>query len=301
MDTIQTAHKLTFKMNMDLAVQQTRSQMVDAFTFETELKGKKAQFIELYGSTTAVRNLGRKADTPDIDSQVEPVWVTPEQLAWGKLMELEDVIKNVMDPQSKFIQAGAAAMERGKDEILAAAVFGQRRIGEDGATLSSWAGQTVGVGVGFSATDDTSPAPMNVKKILRLRRYLSADKIDLRREQVFVSLNAQQQEELFRDLTFISADYRNKKPLDSPEDLNILGVTIMPANDGSAGFADFDGTTYTAAGWCKSGMHWGQFEPRRDDIPLRPDKLMRPHPQSEEWIGASRSEDKKVVKILSKK
>lgn len=301
MDVIQTSHKLTFKANMDLAVQQVRSQMTDAFTFQPDLKGKKAQFIEIYGSTTAIRNAGRKADTPDIDSPVEPVWITPEQLLWGRLMEIEDTIKNVMNPQSMFIKAGAAAMERGKDEILTSAVFAQRRIGEDGATLSSWAGQTVGVGVGFSATDDTTATGMNVRKILRVRRYLSTDKVDLRAEKVFVSINAQGQEELFRDLTFISRDYRDKKPLDNPEDINILNVTLMPANDGSASFADFDGTTFTFAAWCQSGMHYGEFEPRRDDIPLRPDKLNRPHPHSEEWLGASRSEDKKVVKILSKK
>lgn len=301
MDVIQTAHKLTYKANMDLAVQQVRSTLTDAFTFQPELKGKKAQFIELYGSTTAVRNLGRRADTPDIESPVEPVWITPEQLAWGRIMEVEDAIKNVMNPASQFIAAGAAAMERGKDEILAGAVFAQRRIGEDGATLSSWAGQTVGVGVGFSATDDTTAAPMNVRKIMRVRRYFSADKINLRGEKIFVSLNAQQHEELFRDLTFVSADYRDKKPLDHPEDINILGVTLLEANDGSAGFADYDGSTLTGAAWCKSGMHWGQFEPRRDDIPLRPDKLNRPHPHSEEWLGASRSEDKKVIKILTKK
>jgi hypothetical protein len=133
-----------------------QSKLDAAFTYRTGLSGRIAQMIELFGSTTAVKNLGRKADTPDIDSSVEPVWVTPTQLAWGRLMELEDTIKAVMDPQSSFIKAGAAAMVRGKDEVLRDAVFASRRIGQDGGTTSAWAGDTVGVGVGASATDDTT-------------------------------------------------------------------------------------------------------------------------------------------------
>jgi hypothetical protein len=42
--------------------------------------------IELFGSTTAVKNLGRKADTPDIDSSVEPVWV--QRPTWRRCARL---------------------------------------------------------------------------------------------------------------------------------------------------------------------------------------------------------------------
>lgn len=78
-----------------------------------------------------------------------------------------------------------------------------------------------------------------------------------------------------------------------------MGITIIPA-DGSAAQAAYDGSTDTAALWCKSGMLWGEFSPLRTDIPLRADKMNRPHPQAEQWLGATRTEDYKVVKILNK-
>lgn len=300
MGPITDAHKLTYNANVQLAVQQKTSKFDMAFTYATGLSGRTAQLLELIGETTAVVDLGRKADTPDIDNSIEPVWVIPRQLAWGKLIEKEDHIKALTDYQSPFVQAGAKAMVRGKDVILSQAIFASRKIGQDGGSTSAWAGSTVGVGVGYSATDDTTATGMNVKKILRARRYLAANQVDIGDEELFLSLNAQGIEELFRDLTFISSDYRDRKVLDAPERLDILNVTVMPANDGNAAFANYDGSTYTAALWAKSGMHWGEFDPLSTAVPLRADKMNRPHPMMEQWLGATRSEDKKVVKILNK-
>lgn len=298
MGPITDAQKLTFQKNMELALQQIRSKLENTFTYVTGLSGRLMQMIELYGSHSAVKNLGRKADTPDIDTPVEPVWVQPTQLADGKLMELEDAIKNVMDPQSLFIKAMAAAMVRGKDETLRDAIFGARRIGQDGATTSAWAGDTVTVGIGASATDDTTATGMNVRKLLRGIRLMQNRQVDIDSEMMFAQVNAQGMEELYRDITYVNTDYRSKSVLEGKQVRSILGIEITVA-DGSAALADYDGTTYTGALWCKSGLMWGEFSPFRSDIPLRADKMNRPHPQMEHWLGATRSEDYKVVKILN--
>lgn len=299
MGPITDAHKLTYQANMALALQQMSSKYDTGFTFVPGLKGRLAQFIEIYGSTTAVKNLGRKADTPDIDSQVEPIWITPTQLAWGRLMELEDTINAVMDPSSQFIKAGAAAMMRGKDEVLRDALFGARRIGQDGGTSSSWAGDTVGVGVGFSATDDTMATGFNVKKLIRGQRYLQSRQVDIDMENLTAQTNAQGMEELYRDITFVNTDYRSKSVLEGKQVREIMGIKIVVV-DGPSALPNYNGSTYTGALWAQSGMYWGEFSPLTSDIPLRADKLNRPHPQSEQWVGASRTEDYKVVKILNK-
>jgi hypothetical protein len=298
---ITDTHKLTYIANVQLAVQQRRSRLDMAFTYQSGLSGRQMTILELIGSTSAVIDLGRKADTPDIDNQIEPVWIRPRQLAWGKLIEKEDAIKALTDYQGDFTQAGAAAMVRGKDTILAQSVFANRIIGADGTSTSAWAGQTVGVGVGASATDDTTATGMNVRKLLRGRRYLQAGQVETGDEELFYTGNAQQIEELFRDITFISRDYRSSKPLETPdEEQMILNVHILRANDGAAGLANYDGSTYTSALFCKSGMRWGEFDPLTINVPLRPDKMMRPHPQMEQWLGATRTEDAKVVKVLTK-
>ncbi|MFT0876004.1 phage capsid protein [Rhodopseudomonas sp. G2_2311] len=301
MGPITDAHKLAYTANVQLAVQQKSSKFDMGFTYHPDLSGRISCLLELIGETTAVVDLGRKADTPDIDNGIEPVWITPRQLAWGKLIEKEDAVKALTTYESQFVQAGAKAMVRGKDVILSQSLFAPRKIGQDGTSMAAWNGRTVVAGVGYSSTDDTTACGMNVKKILRARRYMCGDQVDIGDEELFLSLNAQQIEELFRDLTYISADYRDRKVLDQPERVDILNTTILPANDGKAALADYDGSTYTAAMWVKSGMHWGDFDPLTVNVPNRPDKMNRPHPQMEQWVGATRSEDAKVVKILTKK
>jgi len=299
MGPITDAHKLTYQMNVELAVQQIRSKLESAFTYEPDLKGRLACMLELIGTTAAVLNLGRAADTPNIDNQIEPIWVQPTQIAWGKIIEKEDAIKALTDYQSPFVQAGAAAVVRAVDTIMATAVFGPRRIGLDGGTTSTWAGKSVATTVG--SADGLTDAGMNVAKIIRARRLMQEDQVDLGMEELYLGLNAQQQEELFRDLTYINSDYRDRHVLDAPMRVDILDVTILPPLDGAAAIAEADATHWQAALWCKSGMHYGDFSPVETQVPLRPDKLMRPHPQIERWCGASRSEDKKTVKIITLK
>jgi hypothetical protein len=298
MDVITTAQKLTFQRNMEQALQQNTSKLEPAFMYQTGLAGKKMQFVELYGATDAVEDLPRKADTPDIDSPVEGVWIQPHQIAWGKLMELEDVIKNVMDPATEFIKAGASAVVRRKDRRLKAALFGDRLIGEDGATTAAWNGNTIAGTVG--SADEATATGMNVKKILRGIRYFQEAQVDIDTEDLWCLTNAQGMEELYRDITYVNTDYRNKSVLEGKQVREILNTRIIVA-DGSAALDDYDGTYHLGAMWCKSGVRWGEFSPLRSDIPLRADKMNRPHPQMELWLGSSRSEDLKVHKLLNKK
>jgi hypothetical protein len=129
---------------------------------------------------------------------------------------------------------------------------------------------------------------------------MQARQIEVDDEDIHASVNAQGMEELYRDITYVNTDYRSKSVLEGKQVREIMGITIHVI-DGDASLADYDGSTYTFAMWAKSGLAWGDFDPLTSDIPLRSDKMNRPHPFSEWWLGASRTEDYKVVKVLSKK
>jgi hypothetical protein len=305
MGPITDAHKLTYQANVELALQQKRSKFDNAMMYQGGLNGRQKQVLELIGATTAIVDGNRGGDTPNIDANIEPVWIVPHQIEWGKLIEKEDAIKALTDYQSPFVQNGAAAIVRTKDVILASGyngvggLFGTRIIGQDGTSTSAWAGDTVGVGVGASATDDTTATGMNVRKLIRAVRYLQSRQVDIDMEDIFATVNAQGMEELYRDITFVNTDYRSKSVLEGKQVREIMGITIIPA-DGTSALANYDGTTYTNAAWVKSGMVWGEFSPIMTRAEPNPAKKYRIHPYMEQWLGSTRTEDYKVVKILSK-
>jgi hypothetical protein len=298
MGPVTDAHKLTYQRNVELAVQQINSRFEDAFTFHPELAGRIANILELIGSTSAIIDGVRGGDTPNIDNQLEPVWVVPHQVEWGKLIEKEDAIKALTDYQSPFVQSGAAAVRRDTDRyIYAPSIFGNRKIGQDGNTTSPWDSTNHVVTIGIGSADDLTATGMNVKKFIRAVRLLQQGQVDIDTEDLWATLNAQGIEELYRDITYVNTDYRSKSVLEGRQVREIMDIKIIPYEY----MADFDTTTYTAAVWCKSGMHYGTFDSIKTKAEPNPAKKYRIHPYMEQWVGASRSEDAKVIKILNKK
>jgi hypothetical protein len=297
MGPITDAHKIEYGRNVQLAVQQKKSRFEQGFTYHDDWKGRVMIFEELMGSAAAIIDGARGGDTPDIDSQVEPVAVLPHQIEWGKLIEKEDAIKALTDYQSPFVQVGAAAIVRGRDTVFASALFGNRLIGQDGGTVQAWdsTNKLVAVDVGSTGT----PNGMSIKKIQRAKRYLRAAYVDLDMEDLWGVLNAQQHEELYNDIVAVDTDSQRKDAvLDSSTRtvMRIAGVNFASYE----GMTNFDGSTYTGAIWCKSGMHYGDFDPLTTTAERNPAKKYRLHPYMENWWGAQRSEDIKVIKVLSK-
>jgi hypothetical protein len=109
-------------------------------------------------------------------------------------------------------------MVRGKDVILSSALFANRaRSAQDGGTTS-----------GLGRRPSASASALGDRRHHRHRheRQAAPARAALPAgapgrpgdEELFFTGNAQQIEELFRDLTFISRDYRERKPLDTPDE-----------------------------------------------------------------------------------
>lgn len=288
-------HRLTYKENVLLALQEKKPLYDDAFMFDPSLAGEKAQIVDIIGASEARRNAAEGGDTPNIGATHEPVWATPERLDWGKLIEKGDAVRALTDFKSKYVQGGANAMVRGKNIILAESLFADRKIGRQGETTSAWNGSTVPVDLDQNGT----PHKMTVSKILRGFRLFEDNEIDIEEEEIFLALDPQENEELYQDITFVSKDYRTKAVIEEKRVKEILGVRILPGKRLS--IYDPDANTSVAALWIKRGMWWGEFSALDVRSSPNPNKQYREHPYMEQYIGATRSEDELVVKILNKK
>lgn len=299
MGPVTDAHKLMYSKNVELAVQQKKSRFEQGFTYHGDWSGREMIFDTLVGPTEAIVDGSRGGDTPNIQQNLEPVGVRPRQIEWGLLIEKEDEIKALTDFQSIFVQNGAAAIVRGRDSVFAGALFSDRLIGQDGATQQAWDSTNRVVAQVVGSTDGNTDTGMNLRKIQRAKRLFRAQNIDLDMEQLWGVLNAQEMEELYNDLLTINTDTAKMAFVDHDLKIvhNVAGVNFVSFEKK----ADYDSTHYASAIWCKSGMHYGDFSPLSVRAEPNPAKKYRIHPYMENWWGASRSEDAKVIKIINKK
>jgi hypothetical protein len=286
------AYRIRYRENVMLALQEQKDQFGDAFSMIEKVDGKQLQIVDLIGEMDARQDAPEGGDTPDIEAQHEPVWVRPTRLDWGKIMKIEDVIKALTDFKSEYVQGGVKAITRKKNRILAQALFGNRLIGNEVPVSTAWAGSTVATDFGSSGT----PNRMSVPKLNNAIRLMEDAFIDIEMEDLYLVLNPQQNEELYTDITFTSRDYRTEAKYDQRRVKEIMGIPILSSKN----VPPNSGTEYSAALFCRSGMWWGNAMPVTVKSAPNPAKQYREHPYIETWIAATRSEDKKVVKILTK-
>jgi hypothetical protein len=291
--TVTDTHRITYRENFKLALQEKKDQFSDSFEYVGDLKGKQVQVTDIIGTIEARLDAPEGGDTPDLEGTHEPVWMRPRRIDWGKIIKKEDQIKALTDYKSPYIQAGVNGVIRQKNKLLAGAIFGPRLIGNEVPVSTAWNGSTVAVDFGSAGT----PNRMSVPKILHAMRYLEDAEIDPELEQLYLAMDPQENEELYNDITFVSKDYRNKAVFEEKRVKEILGMPIMVTKR----IADYDATTSTAALYAKSGMAWGPATALEINSKPNPAKQYREHPYIEQWLAATRTEDAKAVKILNKK
>lgn len=287
------AHRIVYKENVRLALQEAKDIFSDSFSYIGNVSGKQTQVVDLIGKIEARVDAPEGGDTPDLEGTVEPVWVRPRRIDWGKIIRKEDQIKALTDFKSEYVQAGVNGVIRQKNIILAGSLFGARLIGNEVPVASAWAGRTVAVDFGSTGT----PNRMSVAKILHGLYYMELDDIDPEMERLTLALNPQENEELYSDITFTSKDYRDRAVMENKRVKEFLGIPILS----SKRLTDYDANTFTAALYAQSGVWWGPATPLEVTSEQNPAKQYREHPYIEQWLAATRSEDAKVVKILTKK
>jgi hypothetical protein len=307
---VSDTYKLRYSMLVVQAVQQMKSRFEDFFTEASDVAGRQKQILDLLEPTTAIVDGIRGGDTPNIDTNHEPVWMSPRQIEWGKLIEKEDYIKALTDYEGPYVMGGAMAMMRAKDLIYVTALLGNRIIGLDGTTTAAWVNTFTGqdgnahnryVPNTVGSADGATAVGFNVRKINRAKRIFKQQYVEVEYEALIACVNAQADEELYNDIITINTDYRKMAVLDEQERVvhrvamtDIVTYENIPGTPAVTGDV---GADYVGAMWCKSGMYKGYFSPLATYADPSPTKKFRIQCYAEEWMGTTRSEDAKIVQI----
>jgi len=296
-NSITTANITEFKSNVAMLVQQTDSRLAQAVT-PFSLQGESAEVLEQFGETAAVTGLGRHADTPVIDVPQDRRWCFPEDVDWGTMVDKQDLLRLMIDPKSQMTAAGVAAMQRKKDDVIAAAFFGTAKTGKTGAISTSFlASNIVANDVGAA-----SATGLNVAKFREARRILRKAEVDFESGTIYAALPADKENDLFGEATIINSDFnaRNQAVIADGKLIGILGIQFIHSERFVGGDKNAPGGgAFEIPVWDKAGMGLGIWNDVKVNAAEVPTKRFNWLVHMAMTIGATRLEEKRVVKILA--
>lgn len=165
-DSVEQARVLQFKANVIQLYQQKPSRL-RGYIREESITGK-AHFFERLAAEAAVKKTVRHADTVMLDPIHSRRMVVPVDYVWNALVDQQDKIRLLIDPNSEYAIAAANAMRRAYDDEALAAFAADAKGGEDGSTAVTFASEAA-LDTTFVAAALTTPNILTVKKALDLK------------------------------------------------------------------------------------------------------------------------------------
>lgn len=297
-NSITTANITEFQSNVAMLLQQTDSRLAGAVTHYA-LKGESAEILEQFGASTAVTDLPRHADTPVLDVPQDRRWCRPTDVDWGTMIDKQDLLRLIIDPKSQMTAAGVAALQRKKDDIIAAAMFGTAYTGKSGSTATSFlAGNIVANTVGGGG----SAVGLNMAKLREARRLLRKAEVNFEGGTIYAALSADKENDLFGEATVVNSDFNaaNAPIIANGRLAGILGIQFIH----SERFLGGDQSQFTGSGseipvWDKGAVALGVWNDVNVNAAEVPTKRFNWIVSMGMTLGATRLEEKRIVKILA--
>ena len=172
-DSIEQARVLQFKANVNHLYQQKQAKLRGTFREDTIVG--KAHFFERLAAEAAVIKSVRHSDTVIMDPQHSRRMVVPVDYVWNALVDQQDKIRLLIDPNSEYAIAAANAMRRAQDDVYIAAFAADAAGGESGGTPVTFASETA-LDTTFVGAALTTPNILTVKKALDMQEVPDEDR-----------------------------------------------------------------------------------------------------------------------------
>lgn len=297
-EPVTTTHRTTFKNNVEMALAIMSNPFEPYFTFQSNLAGKTAQVIEYVAPVDPIIDGSRGGATPDAQFMHEMVWCKPRQIEQGTTVEKEDEIKRTISPQSIYVKGIAQSIMRGRRQIMLDSIFGPRLVGADGLQVATAYSATDGVNLvlkNFVRSGSAADSGLTFDKIIKGRTLLVGSEVDITEEKLCLALTHKQEFDLYGMVQYLSKDFREKTVVDEKNKrvLNFLDIDFIRVNQLPLAEAGVRRIPL----FCQSAMHYGDFAPLETQLERDPGQKYRLRPYGENWFGATRSEDRKVIEI----
>ena len=282
-DQVNKAFVQQYANNVAHLLQQKGSKLRDTVMTSTAT-GKAAKVVEQVGAVNAQKRTTRHADTPLISTPHDARWTFPVDYEWADLIDDQDKVRMLINPQSPYATNGAYAMGRAIDDEILGAFFGDAKTGENGSTTEA--------GSGVSTVAAGSSGKLEIGQLLEGKRILMANEVDLDNDTIYMAITAAQHEDLLTMTQIQTIDSNSTKVLVDGRVRSFLGINFVTTER-----IPNVGDPTPCPMWAKSGMHLCVWNDITTKIEERADKSFATQVYCKGTFGATRVELGKVVKI----
>jgi hypothetical protein len=267
-------------------------------------------FYDHYGPVEAQEKIGRHSDTTYQETPHGRRRVTMSDYFWADLVDKEDKLRLLHDPESQYSKAAMMSMGRKMDDIIIAAALGTSYAGKEGGTpVSIPNSQKIG------AFDGTDSSGLNIRTLRALKKKFNQNEVDM--EPLYIICEAEQIDNLLGETEITNADFNVVKALVNGEVDSFMGfkfirlerlpqTTANIAFNAASGLVDGGAPDSIAAGArrliCCAGS--GLLLALGSDVKGRVDELPAKHYSKQVYasmsMGATRLEESKIVEVICK-
>lgn len=276
-----------------------------------ESQNAESAFYDRIGSVTAQKKVGRHSDTTYQDTPHSRRRVTLEDYFYSDLVDKEDKLRIIMNPESEYAQAGKNALGRAMDDVIIAAALGTAYAGKEGGTSVAMPNSQVVAGFDGSTTTGVG---LNVQTLRAVKKKFNANEVE--DGDLYICVSAEQLDNMLGEEEATSSDYNVIKTLVQGDIDSFMGFKFVRSerlpvtaadttyNDENGSIGAGDGTLAAGARRCFAWKKDGILFAVASDIKGRIDEMPGKHYAHQVYasmsIGAVRMEEVKVVEIRCK-
>lgn len=290
MANIDVAFVRQFNDTVIQLAQQMQSRLRDKVRVQTV--AASAAYFDRLAPTQVEQRKSRHQDINYVNADWSRRKVSMADWEWGYLLDKQDDIRMLIDPQNPVARNGASAMNRQIDDTIVQAFTGDAQNVDaslQSTSVSFPSSQEVGKDIGSSNSN------LNIEKLIAARKKLLENNVDLSAEQPFIVVNASAHESLLKKSEIQSTDFNTAPALVEGQISRYMGFNFVH-EEGLQG----KGTASTPRDivvWLPSGMGMALGQDVQTNIDELPHKGYATQVYLSSTFGATRIEDEKVVSI----
>jgi hypothetical protein len=309
---ITTAMVDMFSSNVMHLAQQKGSRLREYCRMESQ--SAESAFYDRIGSKSAKRKEGRHSDVVYQDTPHSRRMVTMEDYYDSDLVDKEDKLRTIMDPENEYAKAIGMALGRKIDEIIIDAALGNAYGGKKGTEVVALPNSQKLIAHDGASTGGNG---LNVRTLRAARKKFKQNEAIDQGEKLILAHAAQQADDLLAETEFTSSDFNAVKTLVNGETDTFMGfkfvqLELLPFTDAdityniNTGAIDGAGTGTVTAG---EGRRCFAFTASRGilcalglEVNGRIDELPQKHFSHQVYgsltMGSTRMEEVQVLEIV---